>query len=121
MRKISLGSLALLAALATTTAQAACVYPRAPENIPDGRTATYDQMVAAQQAVKQFDADIAAYNACLNMELEALLASPDIDDARKAELAEMQVKKNNAAVDEAQVVADRFNEQLRAYKEANKK
>jgi uncharacterized protein YfkK (UPF0435 family) len=121
MRKTPLAALVLLAALATTAAQAACIYPRAPENIPDGRTATYDEMVAAQKAVKQFDADIAAYNACLNMELQSLLARPDLDDARRAELAEMQVKKNNAAVDEAQAVADRFNEQLRAYKEANKK
>jgi len=121
MRKSPLAALTLLAALATTAAQATCIYPRAPDNIPDGRTATYDQMVAAQQAVKQFDADIAAYNACLQMELESLLASPDIDDARKAELSEMQVKKNNAAVDEAQALADRFNEQVRAYKEANKK
>ena len=110
-----------VALLAAGAAQAACIYPRAPENIPDGRTATFDQMVAAQKAVKQFDADIAAYNACLTMELEALMADPGIDEARKAELAEMQVKKNNAAVDEAQSVADRFNEQLRAYKEANPK
>jgi hypothetical protein len=121
MSKTPLVALTLLATLVAATAQAACIYPRAPDNIPDGRTATYDQMVAAQQAVKQFDTDIAAYNACLTMELEALLADPNIDDARKAELADMQVKKNNAAVDEAQTVADRFNEQLRAYKEANKK
>lgn len=121
MSKTPLAALALLATMATATAQAACIYPRAPENIPDGATATYDQMVAAQTAVKQFDADIAAYNACLTMELEALLADPNIDDLRKAEIADMQVKKNNAAVDEAQAVATRFNEQLRAWKEANKK
>jgi hypothetical protein len=115
MIKTSLAFLTLLAALlATGAAQAACIYPRAPDNIPDGRTATMDQMVAAQKAVKQFDA-------CLTMELEALMADPGLDEARKAELAEMQVKKNNAAVDEAQAVADRFNEQVRAFKEANPK
>jgi hypothetical protein len=32
----------------------------------------------------------------------------------------MQAKKNNAAVDEAQAVADRFNEQLRIYKARQK-
>lgn len=121
MKQTTLLSLALIAALATSAAQAACIYPRAPESLPDGATATYDQMVAAQQAVRQFDADVTAYNACLDMELQAIMANPEIDDARKAELASMQVKKNNAAVDEAQSVADRFNEQLRAYKEANKK
>jgi uncharacterized protein YfkK (UPF0435 family) len=121
MNKMIPVSLALLAWLATASAQAACIYPRPPEDIPDGATASYEQMVSAQQAVKQFDADVTAYNACLDMELQSLLANPELDDARKAELQAMQVKKNNAAVDEAQAVADRFNEQLRAYKEAHKK
>jgi len=121
MRMVILPAVFLLAGLAATAAQATCIYPRPPENIPDGATATYEQMVAAQTAVKQFDADIAAYNSCLSMELQALLASGEVDDVRRAELEAMQVKKNNAAVDEAQAVADRFNEQLRVYKERNKK
>ena len=121
MRMVILSAVFLLAGLAATTAGATCIYPRPPENIPDGATATYEEMVAAQTAVRQFDADIAAYNACLAMELQALLDSGGIDDARRAELEAMQVKKNNAAVDEAQAVADRFNEQLRVYKERNKK
>jgi hypothetical protein len=121
MKKMILASLVLLASLAAIPARAACIYPRPPENVPDGATATYEQMVEAQKAVKQFDADVTAYNACLDMELQSLLADPGLDDARKAELQAMQVKKNNAAVDEAQALADRFNEQLRAYKEAHKK
>ena len=121
MKMVILSAVLLLTGLAATAAQATCIYPRPPENLPDGATATYEEMVAAQTAVKQFDADIAAYNTCLAMELQALLASGAIDDARRAELEAMQVKKNNAAVDEAQAVADRFNEQLRVYKEKNKK
>ena len=121
MKKTTLAFLTLLAALGATGAQAACIYPRAPENIPDGSTATVEQMIAAQQAVKQFDADITAYNACLDMELQSLLADPNLDEARRNELRAMQVKKNNAAVDEAQAVADRFNEQVRAFKAAQKK
>lgn len=121
MNKTFVSGLCLLAALAAPAAGATCIYPRPPENAPDGATATYEQMVEAQRAVKQFDADITAYTACLQMELEALLASVEVDDARRAELQAMQVKKNNAAVDEAQAVADRFNEQLRVYKERNKK
>jgi hypothetical protein len=121
MNKFALAMCVLLASLATGAAQATCIYPREPENIPDGATATYDEMVAAQTAVKQFDADISAYNACLEMELQAILADPDLDEARKAEFGTMQAKKNNAAVDHAQAVATRFNEQLRAYKDAHKK
>lgn len=112
---------ATLAAFGAVTASAACIYPRPPENIPDGRTASYDEMVEGQKSVKAFDADVTAYNACLQMELDALLADPSLDDARRSEIGAMYVKKNNAAVDEVQSVADRFNEQLRAFKERSKK
>ena len=121
MNKTFASSLCLLVVLAAPAAGATCIYPRPPENLPDGATATYDQMVEAQRVVKQFDADITAYTACLQMELDAILGSVEIDDARKAELQAMQVKKNNAAVDEAQAIADRFNEQVRVFKEKNKK
>lgn len=121
MRFPILAVIATLAAFGTASAAGACIYPRPPENVPDGRTATYDQMVEGQTAVKTFDADVTAYNACLQMEMEALLANPDLDEARRSEIAAMYVKKNNAAVDEVQSVADRFNEQLRAFKERSKK
>lgn len=121
MRSSILAVIATLAALGTTAAAAACIYPRPPESVPDGRTATYDQMVEGQTAVKAFDADVTAYTACLQMERDSLLANPELDEARRIEITAMYVKKNNAAVDEVQSVADRFNEQLRAFKERSKK
>jgi hypothetical protein len=122
MKKTTLAACILFASLAAGAAQATCIYPREPDNIPDGATATYDEMVAAQKAVKQFDADITAYTACLDMELQsALAAEPTMEEARKNELEVMQAKKNNAAVDHATAVATRFNEQLHAYQEAKKK
>ncbi len=121
MKKPVMAVVTLLAALGATTAMAACIYPRPPENIPDGATATYEQMVEAQKAIKQFDADISAYNACLDLELQSLVANPEIDEGRKQELRVMQAKKNNAAVDDVQAVVDRFNEQLRVFRERDKK
>jgi uncharacterized protein YfkK (UPF0435 family) len=112
---------ALMACLAAGSAQATCIYPRAPEHIPDGKTATYDEMIAGQQAVKQFDADVTAYNACLDMETRSFEQSGQFDANRLSELRAMQAKKNNAAVDEVQAVADRFNEQLRIFKDRDKK
>ena len=117
MKTTILASAALVVFLGSALAQAACIYPRPPDTLPDGATATYDEMVAAQKAVKQFDADITAYNACLEMELAELLKNPELDEPRKAELTMMQAKKNNAAVDDVQAVAARFNEQLRAFRE----
>lgn len=113
-------TIALIALLAAGSAQAACIYPRAPERIPDGRTADYDEMLAAQKAVKQFNDDINAFNACLDMEMTAYEKSGLYDENRLAELRLMQAKKNNAAVDEVQSVADQFNEQLRIFKARDK-
>jgi hypothetical protein len=111
---------AFLALAAAGAAQAACIYPRAPDRLPDGSTATYEEMAAAQKAVKQFNDDINAYNACLDLEMVTLEKSGAYDENRLTELRAMQAKKNNAAVDEVQAVADRFNEQLRIFKSRDK-
>jgi hypothetical protein len=113
MRRFTWASIALLA---TGTAGAACIYPRPPERVPDGRTASYEEMVAAQKAVQQFNEDVNAYNACLDMEIQAHERSGQFDENRLSELRAIQAKKNNAAVDEVQSLADRFNEQLRIFK-----
>jgi uncharacterized protein YfkK (UPF0435 family) len=112
--------IAVLALLAGGAAQAACIYPRAPQRLPDGKTATYEQMVAAHKEVTQFNDDINAYNACLDMEMMALVKSGLYDENRLEELRAMHVKKNNAAVDEVQAVADAFNEQLAIFKARDK-
>ncbi len=111
----------LLAALGAQAAGAQCIYPQPPDKIPDGATATLKEMLATQKIIKQFDTDIAAYNACLDMELQTALANPNLDDAQKAEMQEMQLKKHNAAVDADQAIADQFNEQVRVYQQAHKK
>ena len=120
MRK-TIAFAALMACMAAGSAQATCIYPRAPEQIPDGKTATYDEMVTAQKAVQLFNEDVTAYNACLDMEMASLEQSGQFDADRLSELRAMQAKKNNAAVDEVQAVADRFNEQLRIFKARDKK
>jgi hypothetical protein len=126
----ALYSLAALALLAGGHAYAACTYPTAPEAIPDGNTATLEQMVAAQKAVRQFDQDIGAYTACLKLESDAALAQLDQggDDAKKKEkeeqkkeLERMQVQKHNAAVEADEALAARFNEQLKVFKAKNAK
>ena len=111
---------ALIAFLACSAAQATCIYPRAPERVPDGNTATYEEMAIAQKAVQQFNEDINAYNACLDIEMSTLEKSGQYDENRLTELRAMQAKKNNAAVDEVQAVADQFNEQLRIFKTRDK-
>jgi hypothetical protein len=113
-------TLALIALAASGVAQAACIYPRAPDRLPDGATATFEEMAAAQKVVRQFNEDINAYNSCLDLEMVSLEKSGAYDDNRLTELRAMQAKKNNAAVDEVQSLADRFNEQLRIFKARDK-
>ncbi|MEZ5498728.1 MAG: hypothetical protein R3E77_04760 [Steroidobacteraceae bacterium] len=109
--------------LSLGAAHAACTYPAAPESIPDGSTATMEDMLAAQKQVKQFDADITAYQNCLTLEQQATLAEKgeELTPEQKQELENMLIKKQNAAVDDAQAVAARFNEQVRVFKEHSKK
>jgi uncharacterized protein YfkK (UPF0435 family) len=113
-------TLALIVFFATGAAHATCIYPRAPERAPDGKTATFEAMAAAQKAVQQFNEDINSYNACLDLEMSTLEKSGTYDENRLTELRAMQAKKNNAAVDEVQDVADQFNEQLRIFKTRDK-
>jgi uncharacterized protein YfkK (UPF0435 family) len=112
--------LALIAFLVVGAAQATCIYPRKPERAPDGRTATFEEMAAAQKAVQQFNEDINSYNACLDLEMAAQEKSGTFDENRLTELRAMQAKRNNAAVDEVQAIADQFNEQLRIFKTRDK-
>lgn len=113
-------TLAILALTVAGYAHATCIYPRAPQRVPDGKTATYEEMVAGQKAVQQFNEDITAYNACLDLEMSAYVQSGTYDENRLNELRQVQAKKNNAAVDEVQIVADQFNEQLRIFKARDK-
>ena len=113
-------TIALVALLAAGAAQATCIYPRSPDRVPDGKTATFEEMAAAQKSVQQFNEDINSYNACLDMEMSALEKSGNYDENRLTELRVMQAKKNNAAVDEVQALADQFNEQLRIFKSRDK-
>ena len=118
----ALYSIALAAALAAGQAHAACTYPAEPAAIPDGNTATLDQMVAAQKSVREFDQAINAYTACLKLEHEAAMSKgADLTDDQKKEMERVQVQKHNAAVEADEALAARFNEQLKTFKAKNKK
>ena len=120
MKKTSF--LVVLAAMLPVAAWADCTYPKKPAKAPDGARATRDEMVAARKVQNQYQSDVTAYLKCLKDDHEATLAKVDpalknAEDEKK-KLTQRWEKKNDAAVDEAQDVADRFNEQLSAYNKA---
>jgi hypothetical protein len=116
-------SISVVALLGAGAAHAACTYPRAPQRIPDGNSASMEEMVEAQKAVRKYDADINAYVACLKLEHEQQLAqdSDALTEDQKKYMARLQVQKHNAAIDELETVAARFNEQVKVFKAKNEK
>jgi hypothetical protein len=117
-------AIAATAVLSAGTAYADCSYPTPPDHLPDGNTATLQEMVEAQKAVKDYDKAINAYVACIQLERDdavGKMAKPGekpTPEQKKAmdDMVRVEVQKHNAAIDQLQSVAARFNEQVKVYK-----
>ncbi len=99
-------------ALLAAAGALACETPSAVD-IPQGSTATTEQMVLAREQVSDYVAAMDEYLACVNEELVA--AGENAPEEFKA----LMVQRHNAAVSEMETVAAAFNEQLAAFREAN--
>ena len=110
------GGLLLLAA----TSAFACDYPERP-NIPDGSTASKDDMMAAKSEVSAFLAGVDDYLTCIeSSEKEAVAELDNADPAELQRRDDMLNKKFDAANDEKALVGEEFNQQVRAYNAARK-
>lgn len=126
MKHLIRASLAALLLVSGVAAHAACIYPQAPTAIPNGATATKEQMLEAQGSIKQYSSAVQdTYLPCLDTELAEQVAALDPADPQRAKkeaaLKSMQVKKHNAAIDELTALAARWSEEIKAYNAANKK
>lgn len=106
----------------TAAANADCVYPKAPGSAPDGLTATEEEMLAGMQAVKDYNERVTQYLECLEKEMNERIeaAGPDAPADQIAQIKAIHTKRHNAAVEELQAHAARFNEQVKAYKQREK-
>jgi hypothetical protein len=113
-----LSGIMLAAMLAPGYASAECVYPKAPASMPDGKTATEEEMIAGMKGVKEYNAAVTAYLSCLEAELQTRIteAGPDAPSDQIVQIKSIHSKRHNAAVEELEAHAARFNEQVRAYK-----
>jgi hypothetical protein len=96
----------------------ACDYPERPA-IPDGSSATKEDMLAAKAAVSAYLEGVDIYLTCIEGEEKAAVA--ELDNPDKAELQrrdDMLSKKFDAANDEKALVGEEFNQQVRAYNAA---
>ena len=103
----------------------ACEYPERP-TLPDGSSASKDQMIAAQTSVKAFLAAVDEYLTCLEEEeKDAIAALPEIDESdeeavkgREAEVKrrdDLLSKRFEAANEEKFLFGEKWNQQVRAY------
>lgn len=111
-RKLLTIGAALALAFGVATAQAECAFPKPPATVPDGKTASEPEMVAAMQAFKAYNEEVNSFGACLEEETKSKAAGT----AQLMQLKTMQTKKHNAAIDELQAKAKLFNEQVRVFK-----
>jgi hypothetical protein len=88
----SFAAITVLLALATVPALG-CDRPSAPGAIPDGKTASKEEMLAAKKEVDAFKSGMEEYLAC-----------------------EKSTAKKDAGAAELVKVADRFNAQVKAFK-----
>ena len=121
--KLLPAAIAIAAVALSPLAQADCTYPRAPAQLPDGNTATLDQMLAGQKAVNGYNEQMMAYLSCIKLERDNAegQAGANLSKKQKQELDAIEIQKHNAAVDQLHAVADQFNAQVKIFKARDKK
>ena len=111
---IAIGGLLLFAGQAAL----ACDYPERPA-IPDGATATKEDMLAAKDAVTAYLSGVDEYLICIETEEKSAIAAldnPGEDELKRRD--ELLNKKFDAANDEKALIGEQFNAQVRAYNAA---
>ncbi|MET0534019.1 MAG: hypothetical protein ABW171_07315 [Steroidobacter sp.] len=123
MNKITAAGTVLAGLLAAVAAHAECTYPRAPTGLPDGATATQDEMVSGMKTIKDYNNAVTAYLGCLESEMNTRIeaAGPEAPAEQVEQIKAIHTKRHNAAVEELESNATRFNEQVKVYKAREKK
>ncbi|HWZ61662.1 MAG TPA: hypothetical protein VNX02_01475 [Steroidobacteraceae bacterium] len=109
---------ATMAVLSAGATYADCPYPSPPDKLPDGATATMQDMLAGQKAVGDYNKAINDYVACIDKAVADSISSAGdkLKPEQKADMQRVANAKHNAAIDQLQGVADRFNEQVKVFK-----
>jgi len=104
--------------MCAAAANAECTYPKAPTGLPDGATATQDEMVDGMKAIKDYNNAVTTYLNCLETEMNTRIeaAGPDAPAEQVEQIKAIHTKRHNAAVEELESNAARFNEQVKVYK-----
>lgn len=103
------------AVLLASSPSFACDYPQRPA-VPDGSTATKEDMLTAKNDVQAFLAEVDEYLHCIEADEKAALDA--LDDPPPEEIQrreDLLNKKFDAANEEKALIGEQFNQQVRAY------
>ena len=115
----TLTPLALMLALSSSALVAEeCSMPDMP-TLPDGNSATMEEMIAGQQAVKAFQAAVETFRGCQDTMMETLKTR--VAEGDEAAVADFQAATDayNASVSLEEKLAEQFNQAIRDFKAAN--
>lgn len=110
MKRISAFCLVFVASLPASAAWAACEMPTLVASIPDGTTASEEELLAAQTEIQAYIASMDEYIACQNEEMTA-----DEDDTT-ANFLYLMSQRIQSAREEVDKVAMDFNDQVTAFR-----
>ena len=102
----------IVASLAAGTAIAECVAPE-EVSVPDGSTATEEELSQGQEIIRDFMKANERYRKCLDDDLASL------GDAATVEQKALNTQLFNSSVDREQALVEMYNKQVRAFNEAN--
>ena len=114
--KKSTATLITLPAILIAGTVFACDYP-ARVLIPNGNTATKEEMIDGQRGVKEYVTSMEIYLECIvEEEKRARESIADLQPEDEQDREDALNKKYNAAVDEMERVAAQFNAEVQAYR-----
>ena len=100
-----------LAALVTLPAAAAdCAQPGPAPTIPDGTSATVDQLKVAHTQVQSYVNTLQSYQDCVEAQIKMAPKGTKAEDLQKLRDA------GNSAIDQAKSLSDNYSAQVKAYK-----
>ena len=108
--RITLGAALLFASAAAL----ACDYPARP-HIPDGATATKEQLLEAKNSMNVFFEGVDEYLRCVEAKAKADLETNNASDEERATADEELNRTFDAANGEKAMVGELLNKQIRAY------
>jgi hypothetical protein len=104
--------------LMATSALLSCVAPQPPTAVPDGASASIEQMRAARKSVTDFDAATNVYTSCVDSTATRLAQQyRNVTSAgTMATVNSLGATLHNEAVEKDKAVAEQLNQQIRIYK-----